>query len=190
MELLDSIKNRRSIRCFSDAPVPQEIVRELLSAAIEAPSPKNAQPWHFVVFSGSKQKELMGEIKQIVDAELDHGRILPCIKSSVLAMETAPLTILVFNRATQRYAKEPFPIIARSIDVQSIGACIQNLLLAACEKGLGTLWVCDLLDVQPVLKNLESDEELVAAIALGYPAIAPHRPRRLPLDDVVTWRAD
>jgi len=190
MELLDSIKNRRSIRAFSNQPISRDIIEDLLLAATDAPSPKNAQPWHFVVYSGAKRNELFDRIQTIVRDEINYGKIDQCVELTVRAMETAPLFIFVFNRSTERYAKEKYPIIARVIDVQSIGASIQNFLLAAHERGLGTLWICDLLDVEPIHTMLVSSEELVAAIAIGYPGITPKKPKRFPLNKVVTWLGD
>lgn len=190
MELMQAIRSRRSIRHFKSTPVPRDVVEALLAAAAEAPSPKNAQPWRFVVFAGGQRTELLARIKELVGQELAAGRISPCVSPTLRAMEEAPVIVLVYNRATSRYATEKDPIIARVVDVQSIGACIQNLLLAAQERGVGTLWICDLLDVEPVLGVLQADEELVAAVALGYPDCAPPRPPRCAMSDIVTWRTE
>lgn len=189
MELLNAIKNRRSIRRFLNIPVARDVLESVFDAAIEAPSPKNAQPWNFVVFEGEMRDALIAKISAVVNQELELGHINEGVHATVHALKQAPVFVLVYNRATLRYQKEADPITARIIDVQSIGASIQNLLLAAHEKGLGTLWICDLLDVKPVVELLVSDQELVAALAIGYPGVTPPRPPRRSIDETVSWRS-
>jgi nitroreductase len=74
------------------------------------------------------------------------------------------------------------------VDTQSIGAAIQNMLLAAQAMGLGTLWMCDVCSAYQQLEEwLGESGELVAAVALGYADEQPAaRPRR-PLSEVVRW---
>jgi len=187
MELLDAIKNRRSIREFSPRLIPRKTLEALFSAAIEAPSPKNAQPWNFVVYEGKNKEALISMISKMVEKELSQGRGNRGISETVNIIKNAPVFILVYNRAFLRYANEPDPVTARIIDVQSIGACIQNLLLAAHEKGIGSLWICDLQDIPSVKQMLETKYEMVAALALGYPQHCPQRPPRDPLENVVCW---
>ncbi len=64
--------------------------------------------------------------------------------------------------------------------MQSIGAAIQNMLLAAVELGLGSLWICDVLYAErEIAILLNRKEELVAVIAIGYAAEEPlARPRK------------
>lgn len=190
MELLEAIKNRRSIRRFLDVPVARDVLESVFEAAMEAPSPKNAQPWNFVVFEGEMRDTLIAKISAMVYEELELGLINDGVIATVKVLKQAPIVVFVYNRATSRYQKEADPITARVIDVQSIGASIQNLLLAAHEKGLGTLWICDLLDINPVVEMLVSDQELVAALAIGYPGIEPSRPPRRSIHESVSWMSD
>ena len=48
---MEAIKGRRSIRKFTDQPVPPEIIDKILEAAMWAPSGQNLQPWYFVVLT-------------------------------------------------------------------------------------------------------------------------------------------
>jgi len=75
-----------------------------------------------------------------------------------------------------------------SFDTQSIGAAVQNMLIAAQDLGLGTLWMGDVWSAYRQLEAwLEEPGELVAAVALGFAAEQPPpRPRR-PLSEVVRW---
>jgi nitroreductase len=74
------------------------------------------------------------------------------------------------------------------VDTQSIGAAIQNMLLAAQDVGLGTLWMCDVwLAYQQLSAWLGESGQLVAAVALGYPDEYPAARLRRPLSEVVRW---
>lgn len=58
MELQAAIEQRKSIRGFLDKPVPKEVLNQILSISVRAPSTKNAQPWHFFVVTGGPLKQL------------------------------------------------------------------------------------------------------------------------------------
>ena len=58
MDVDKAIMGRRSVRKYSDKPVPLESVREVLEAGTWAPSAKNGQQWRFTVLTGSSKKEL------------------------------------------------------------------------------------------------------------------------------------
>ena len=58
MNTLEAIANRRSIRKFESRPIPREDIERVITAAIQAPSAKNAQPWRFVVLEGEKNRRL------------------------------------------------------------------------------------------------------------------------------------
>ena len=74
-------------------------------------------------------------------------------------------------------------------NIQSISASIQNMLLAATEKGIGSLWICDIYFAYPELYEwLDSEGQLIAAIAFGYPNEFPKERPRKNIDDIVEWR--
>lgn len=54
MEILEAIHTRRSIRKYTDRPIPEELITEILRAAMSAPSAVNAQPWVFIVIDDRK----------------------------------------------------------------------------------------------------------------------------------------
>jgi len=145
--VLDAIKSRRSIREFTDDPVSVESLRLIVEAGIWAPSGLNNQPWRFVIISD------YGVRKKI--SELTHYSHI------VLA---AHALIAVYLDVGAMYDDTK--------DHQSAGACIQNMLLAAEELGLGAVWLGQILKnkkrVNALLK-LDEDLDLMAIIALGYP---------------------
>jgi F420 biosynthesis protein FbiB-like protein len=191
METLEAIAARRSVRKFTDRPVAKKTVNAVLAAAILAPSGKNRQPWRFVVVAGDEKRAQMIRVMRegIADTKA-HGMETGTAIMTARVMERAPVTVFVFNPEgvhpwTSHSVVQTF---MEAIDMQSIGAAIQNMLLAARAMGLGTLWMCDVWSAYQQLEEwLGESGELVAAVALGYPDEQPAaRPRR-PLSEVVRW---
>jgi len=188
METLDAIVSRRSIRRFRSDPLPRDLINRVLGAALMAPSPKNIQPWRILVYEGSKRLELVTIIRDGLK-ERQGTRSSPAdLEYTLRAMEEAPVVLLVFMEETELSSPTGFRDRDRVADIQSIGACIQNLLLAAVDQGLGTLWICDILDADDAVHRfLNRPDQLVAAVAIGYVAESPpERPRR-PLAQSVIW---
>jgi nitroreductase len=74
------------------------------------------------------------------------------------------------------------------VDTQSIGAAIQNMLLAALDRGLGTLWICDVFYATEELCEWLGDNHLmIAAVSVGYPDEAPAPRPRMSVDEVTRW---
>jgi F420 biosynthesis protein FbiB-like protein len=191
MEILEAIAARRSVRKFADRPVAEETVNAVLAAAILAPSGKNRQPWRFVVVAGDEKRKQMIRVMRegIADTKV-RGMETGSAIMTARVMEHAPVTIFVFNPVGLH------PWVSHSVgqtflamvDTQSIGAAIQNMLLAAQDLGLGTLWMCDVWSAYRQLSTwLGESGQLVAAVALGYPDEHPTARLRRPLSEVVRW---
>jgi nitroreductase len=147
MELLEGLYTRRSVRSFTAEPVADEQVMEIIKAGSWAPSGLNNQPWRFVIVRG-KEKRL--ELARLTK----YRRII----------EDAPLAIAVFCDRTAMYNDTK--------DHQSMGACMQNMLLAAHGLGLGAVWLGEILknaaEVRDLLE-LPVQMELMAVVAVGHP---------------------
>ncbi len=115
MELLAAIKTRRSIRQFQNQPIPDAMIKTVIEAAMMAPSAGNQQPWHFIIISDR--------------AKLD---AVPAFHPHSKMVLQAPAAILVCGDPTGK----PWP----AFWVQDCSAATQNLLLAARDIGLGTVW--------------------------------------------------
>lgn len=64
------------------------------------------------------------------------------------------------------------------------------MLLAAAEKGIGSLWICDIYFAYSELcKWLDSDGQLIAAIDYGYPNESPKERSRKEIDDIIEWKS-
>lgn len=106
-------------------------------------------------------------------------------------MEEAPVIVFVVNSLGKSILEDltPEEHISEICNIQSVSASIQNMLLAATEKGIGSLWICDIFFAYAELCEwLDSDGQLIAAIAFGYPDEFPEERPRKGVDDVVEWR--
>jgi len=161
MDAEEAILTRRSIREYTDRPVSPDDVSALLEAARWAPSGLNNQPWRFTVIDEQEQKRQLAS----------HTRYGPIIKS-------APCCIIVWLHPDSCYD--------RTKDLQAIGATIQNILLAAHNRGLGAVWLGEILNdrvkAEAALNN-PAGCELMAVVAVGHPRQKP-RSTRKPLSEL------
>lgn len=147
METIEAIKTRRSVREFTNENISDEIIGDILEAGRWAPSGLNNQAWRFIVVQKRDTKEAISNLTH-------YGSIV----------RNAQVLIVVFLDSDQMYDYTK--------DVQSIGACIQNMLLAIHSMGLGAVWLGEILkNKEKVNKVLEAPDsyELMAVVALGHP---------------------
>ena len=152
--VLNAILSRRSIRLYTADPVPEELVLQLLEAAMSAPSAGNQQPWQFVVIT---DKDILRQV--------------PSCHPYAYMVPSAPLAIVVCGDLSL--------VTRKGYWVQDCSAATENLLLAAGGLGLGAVW----LGVYPLQQRvaglrrlLELPEHVVplALVPVGYPA--EHKP--------------
>jgi nitroreductase len=151
MEFVMSILfERRSIRAFTPQPLEPEMIDYVLKAGMNAPSAGNQMPWHFLVV---KDRAFLDQIMQA------HPY------SKMLAQ--APVAIVVCGDLQ----KEHHP----GYWVQDCSAASQNILLAATEQGLGSVWLGvyprqDRVEAIRKIFNIPSHMIPLSIIPLGYPA--------------------
>jgi nitroreductase len=158
METIDAIMTRRSIRKYTDRAVPDELVFQLLKAAMAAPSAGNEQAWQFIVIRD----------RALLDA-------IPKFHPYAAMLKYASVAVLVCGDLTLEKYKGYW--------VQDCSAATQNLLLAATAKGLGAVWtgVYPLEDrVAGMRKLLGLPEHIVplSLVPIGFPAEQPARADR------------
>lgn len=174
MELSQAITGRRSIREYSEKHVSDEVVLEIMQAATMAPSAKNLQPWYFVALSNHEEIQsfikIMNKSKETFEAELverfpNNNKVVRETMGFLQTLGGAPCVILAFEY------KDSYPDAWKADVTQSVSAAIQNLLLAAYEKGLGTCWLTAPLRNAKEIEALYAPNHgpLVAAITMGYP---------------------
>ncbi len=188
MNTLEVISKRRSIRKFKDLPLPEETLNIILKAATQAPSGKNRQPWKFILVREDKRSEMVATMRRGISKLKESGMDIGSSERSADIMEEAPVTVFIFNP----YGKDPWlPHSVREsfenlVDIQSAGAAIQNMLLAAQDLGVGSLWICNIFYAYEELCTwLGEDGEMVAAVPLGYPDEDPDARPRKPLEEVI-----
>lgn len=196
--MISAIYDRRSIRKFTDKPISKEDITEIIQSGLKAPSSKNRQPWKYIVIQGNSKSEMLKVFRQGIAREENDSALLPQSRQHIAAakytvdiMEEVPIIVFVVNTLGKSITAEltPEERIYEICNIQSIGASIQNMLLAATEKGIGSLWICDIYFAYSELcKWLDCDGQLVAAIAFGYPNEFPKERSRKKLDDAVAWK--
>jgi nitroreductase len=190
MDTLEAISRRRSIRKFKPVPISDENLNLLLSAAALAPSGKNRQPWKMIVVRGEKLAEMIRVMREGIDKTKARGDEIGSAEWSAKCMEQAPVTVFFINPGGLPPWKEHSidQTFWDVVDIQSAGAAIENMLLAATDMGIGSLWICDVFSAYEELMDwLGETGELIAAVALGYPAESPEARPRKPIGDVVRF---
>ncbi len=167
---IELLLKRRSVRQFTGELISKEIVKELLEAAMAAPSARNLNPWHFTVFNGDFCQEVV--------PALSNGKVLVNANNGILVCTD------VENACGGEL----------SYAIQDCSAAIQNILLAASMKGLGTCW----MGVHPRTQRVEKCIELfslpktltpIAVISIGVPKVTAE-PRTRYSEEKVEWLTD
>jgi nitroreductase len=150
MDILETITSRRSIRKFTEKPVPDQFITELLQAAMSAPSAGNEQPWHFVVI---RDRQVLDDITKC------HPYANPLKEASVAIMVCGDSKLEQWKGCM----------------VQDLSAAAENILIATHAKGLGAVW----LGLHPVEERVEGVRKLLniprdiiplCVIPIGHPA--------------------
>lgn len=153
MDVLDAIRNRRSVRSYSSKPIPADVLDRVRLALRSAPSACNFQPWHFIF---------------VADAEL--RRKLAHASFDQLWIAEAPLIVVGCGLPQQAY--KHMGGSGNSVDVD-VAIALDHLTLAAVADELGTCWIgaFDEERVKRVL-GVPAGVKVVAMTPLGYPASA------------------
>ena len=165
MNVLDGIGQRRSVRSFTKVQIERDKIDAILEAGTLAPSGKNGQPWRFFVVQ--REKDLL---RRIAEQTVYQAWV-----------SEADCLILVFLDREKSYHEIK--------DAQAVGACMENMLLAAEELGIGACWNGEILrNAEEVRRmcTLAERYQLMALLVLGYAKEKPQeRTPRLPLSEVI-----
>ncbi len=164
MNVMEAIRQRRSIRAYQDRPVEEEKLQAVLEAARLAPSASNRQEWRYIIVRDAAMRSQL--------AEAANGQKF---------VGEAPVVIVACAKTDghkMTCGEACYPIdVAISLD---------HITLKAAEEGLGTCWI-GAFD-QPAVKkllNIPEDIRVVELMPLGYPAYEPAERSRLSLDEIV-----
>lgn len=152
MDTLEAIQTRRSIRKYTDQPIPEELMTQILTAGMMAPSARNEQAWQFVVV---RRRETLAALSQV---------------SPYAGMVQNAAAAIVVCGDLQR---ETVPDLGYW--VMDCSASTENMLLAAHALGLGGVWVAVYPRAERVAalrQALPLPEHIVplCLLPLGYPA--------------------
>lgn len=178
MDFKELYKNRRSIRNFTDQPVPLEILRDIVKESTMAPSSGNRQPWKFIIVNNKDMMKRISDeskknlLKRIEESPEDYiKRYENALRNeSFNVFYNAPAIIIVGG--SKKYSN-------LLIDC---ALCVSYIMNCAVERGLGTCWINLGSDIRdPALcgeLGITEDIRIVAPVIVGYPANIPPAPKR------------
>jgi iodotyrosine deiodinase len=196
-DFYEEMDRRRTVREFSDRPVPRDIIETALRAAGTAPSGANLQPWHFVVVSGAETKKNIREAAEVEEREFYEHRASPewltaleplGTDSDKPFLETAPYLIAVF---LQKFGELPDGRkVKHYYPVESTGIATGILITALHEAGLATLThtPSPMKFLNEILGRPKSERPFLLLV-VGYPAADAAVPdiKRKPLEDFTSF---
>ena len=168
MEALRCIRSRRSARVYRPDRIPEDLIEDLVTAGVWAPSASNRQELVFIA----------------VTAPHDMRRLRPFAPG----MSGSPPVAIVVACDRSRLPDTPMGKQISDVVLMDAAMAAQNILLAATDKGIGS---CVIHSFRPhaVQRFLRLPEHVVPIllVALGYTARPPLIPTRRPLKDVLFW---
>lgn len=170
MEFQDVIAKRRSVRHFNPGlAVADDDLRYLLESAVVAPTAGNIQPWRFYVVRTVEMRQRLSEAIAQRWATAAPLVIVVCV-------DPRPCATRYGDRGEALYA------------VQDTAAAVENILLAAVDRGLASCWI-GAFDDKAVIEALGIPNPItpVAILPVGHSAESAARPSRRPLSDVTTF---
>jgi len=151
MDVMEAIRNRRSIRAYADKPIPADVMRRMRQVLRYAPSACNIQPWHFILVQDAKLRQDVAAA-----AEGQHW------------LAQAPVIIAACGFPEQAY--KHMGGYGNSVDID-LAIAIDHLTLAAVAEGLGTCWIGAFSEEKvKQLLGVPAGVKVVALTPLGYPA--------------------
>jgi nitroreductase len=166
MDVFTAIKDRRSIRKYSDRIVEDDVLRKVLEAARLSPSARNLQPWKFVVV---RNKDTITRLGEATGGQSFVG------EAPVIICSCATETEGIMMCGQYRYTLD-------------LSIATAYMILEAYEQGLGTCWLgrFDEKKVKEIL-GVPDEVRVVAMTTLGYPAETPPPRPRKDFDSVVCF---
>ena len=169
--LIEFIKSRQSIRKYTNAEVSKEVIIKILECGRWAPSGQNCQPWKVCIVEHPTVKRMVAE-------QTKYGGII----------ESAYVNFVIFLDIERGYD--------RVKDLQAMGAFMQNILLGVHAKGLGAVWIGEILNnkekINEIFKLSPERFELMCVISIGViddamEAKSKKERQRRTIDEFIDW---
>lgn len=152
MDISAAIKGRRSIRKYIDKDIPKELLEEIIDEALWAPSGENRQRSKIIVLANEEKNKLLkifDGTERIIRPRLEKNFKEKIVNLSLQAIKTAggaPVVLLFYTPTSKSIMKNENLDVSEAeakhyYDVLSVAAVVQNLVLSAYSRGLGTCWM-------------------------------------------------
>ena len=193
MDIKKAVLTRKSIRGYKPDPVPQEVLNEIIEAAVRAPSSDNSQPWEIYVLQGEPLGKIRDEnIKALEDgtAGKDFPPYEPKYRTRQVELGIQLFKLMDITREDKekrydwikrgfRLFEAPVGIILaadKSLDLATaasdVGGLAQTICLLALAYDLGTCIVVQSLTYEKIVREhagIPDSQNVFLSIALGYP---------------------
>lgn len=190
-DFLEIVHKRRSCRRYLAEPVPEEMIDKILEAGRWSPSGCSSEPWEFIVVRDAttlrKHSELYTDLRALSE-QVDTGPDgFPFPDMDYLDNVTVLIVVCGDRRLGRAY---PELYYRSEIFHQSIGACIENMFLAAAVQGLGGTWLSMGKKLEPPLAELfgvPDGYRIETVFAVGWPDLKRELRERRPLGEIVHY---
>ena len=195
------LEARRSIRAFVPRPVARDALDVLVEAACIAPAPHHSRPWRWVVVDGTEAKERLAAgmgaswRRDLASDGVASARVDELVGASHAKITGAPAVVLgcLTWDGLDRYRDDARRQAEWGMALLSLGAAVENLMVAAADRGLASCWVAAPIFCPEAARDaLALDAEWLphAMVLVGHPDPAyAGRPRPpVPLDSLRTFR--
>lgn len=184
MTVEQAIRARHSVKQFSQRPVTREDIETLLELAVQAPNHRVTEPWHFLVAGEEAKRALARVLGRRKSSKVSDPEAARLVREKV-ERNTMSLPALVVVAMEQNDNPE-----IREEDFAAAWMAIQNIALAAVERGLGTHIKTGAVMDDPELREawrVPGDRRVIAMLELGEPAVEPRVTEREPAASRTTW---
>ncbi len=184
MELVEALKTRRSVRRFTQDPVSEETVQEILTYTPWVPNHHLSEPWRVIVVRGESLQQL-ARLRQQAVLKKRAGEPNAHMRAEKAQQEFLECALVV--AVIQKLDPNP---TRQEEDYAAMAMATYNIMLAAWDRGIGSYWNTGPMVHDPAVHewlNLSGEERLVALLRMGYPEIIPQA-RRTPIESRIQWR--
>ena len=217
MDVIEAIRERKTVRAFKPNPISQEMLKKIIEQALRAPSWANTQPWEFAVVTGKPLKEIQRRFLERGEQE-PHPEVArpyefpepyPSRIQALAPKNWMPTKENMDFRRIQNFKNygapaviylligRPFFYQPQGINVWSLydcGSVVQNIMLLTTSYGLGTVAQAQSVIYPDIIREVVAipESKLIAlGIAIGYPdwdnPVNQSRTQRESLNDVAKW---
>ena len=188
MHVDDAIRNRRTHKLFDGTQIETADIETLIELATWAPNHKRTEPWRFVVLHGPQRVQALGDAAcaGLLDAAL--GRDDEGLRAKQAKLRTALRGAAAVIAVS--YARSPGDSVRDREDFAATACAVQNLMLGATARGIGSLWSTNNALIGRGLDTFwqqGGDHERIGAIVLGRPSATMPAQRLKTVRDVTRW---